>query len=336
MIEPPELVRVSADAPGYRRIRCGRGFRYVDPDGANVRDPAILARIRALAIPPAWERVWICMVPHGHLQATGYDSKGRKQYRYHEEWQVHRAADKFAHLARFARALPRLRQRVARDLAAHGLPRSKVLAALVRLLEATLVRVGNEEYARANRSFGLTTLRKRHVQLGSSVVQLRFRGKSGVEHRIQFRDRTLAGVLRRCMELPGAQVFRYRDAQGVVRRLTSTDVNDYLRDASGTQATAKDFRTWGATREATALCLAHPPCRNATEAKRCTKAIVDAVAGRLGNTPAVCRSAYIHPAVLTHFANAWCDGREPPGLPRVRGLDRTERVTLALIEARAD
>ncbi|GLS05946.1 DNA topoisomerase [Chitiniphilus shinanonensis] len=330
-----KLVRVGDDAPGYRRRRCGRGFVYHDPDGARLTDAATLARIRALAIPPAWGEVWICPDPRGHLQATGRDARGRKQYRYHDDWQLARAADKFQHLARFARALPRLRRRIERDLAQRGLPRDKVLAALARLLERTLIRVGNEEYVRANRSYGLTTLRKRHARVGSELVQLRFRGKSGVRHVLSLRDRTLAGVLRRCAALPGTRLFGYRDEHGTVRAVHAADLNDYLREAAGVSVSAKDFRTWGATRDATALCLDSAPCGSAAGSRRCLKTVVEQVAGRLGNTPTVCKASYVHPAVLAHFADALRGRRATPPPPRVPGLDRVERVALALIEGAA-
>ncbi|TJZ72948.1 DNA topoisomerase IB [Chitiniphilus eburneus] len=330
-----KLIRVEPDASGYTRRHCGRGFRYLDLDGKRLDDPDTLARIRTLAIPPAWRRVWICADPRGHLQATGYDARGRKQYRYHDDWHLARAADKFQHLARFTRALPRLRRRIASDLAQRGLPRDKVLAALARLLEETLIRVGNEEYARTNRSFGLTTLRKRHAQIGTEQVQLRFRGKSGVRHCICLRDRELAGVLRRCAALPGNRLFGYRDAQGAIRALTAADVNDYLREAAGVSISAKDFRTWGATRHATELCLASAPCTGAVSVRRCLKAVVEEVAGRLGNTPSVCKASYVHPAVLAHFADALRGTRTTPPPPRVVGLDRVERIALALIETAA-
>jgi DNA topoisomerase-1 len=236
---------VRDDRPGIRRVRRGERFRYVGPDGTVVRDEETLGRMRALAIPPAWRDVWICPQPNGHLQATGRDDRGRKQYRYHPRWRAVRDETKYDRVVAFGLSLPRLRARVEEDLARPGLPREKVLATVVRLLETTLIRVGNEEYARANGSFGLTTLRSRHVEVNGSTVQLAFRGKSGVRHRIDVRDARLARIVRRCRDLPGQLLFQYVDEAGETRGVDSADVNDYLRDAAGEEFTAKDFRTWG-------------------------------------------------------------------------------------------
>ena len=241
-------LRYASDAsPGLTRRRSGRGFSYRDPDGVAVRDPETLARIKALAIPPAWTDVWICRWPNGHLQASGRDARGRKQYRYHDRWHERRGTDKFDRMLAFAEALPGIRARCDEDLARRGLPREKVLAAVVRLLELTLIRVGNDEYARLNQSFGLTTLRDRHASVDGTAIQFRFRGKSGQTHEVGLRDRRLASLVRRCQELPGQELFQYVDEDGDVQDVASDDVNAYLREASGGDFTAKDFRTWAGT-----------------------------------------------------------------------------------------
>ncbi|HEX6868879.1 MAG TPA: hypothetical protein VF119_08730, partial [Candidatus Limnocylindrales bacterium] len=241
-------LRYSSDAkPGISRHRAGRGFTYRTADGATIRDRAVLRRIRALAVPPAWTDVWICADPAGHLQATGRDARGRKQYRYHARWRTGRDDAKFERLLEFARVLPRIRRQCERDLARRDLTREKVLAAVIRLLELTLIRVGNEEYARLNRSFGLTTMKSRHARVDGSAVVFRFSGKSGQRHEVGLRDRRLASVIRRCQELPGQDLFQYVDRDGDVHDIASDDVNAYLREISGTDVTAKDFRTWVGT-----------------------------------------------------------------------------------------
>jgi DNA topoisomerase-1 len=306
-------LRYASDSrPGWTRHRAGRGFSYRDTDGRPIRDPETRARIRALAIPPAWTDVWICPSPNGHLQASGRDARGRKQYRYHPDWQAHRGLDKFDRMLAFAAALPRIRRRCDRDLARRGLPREKVLAAVVRLLELTLIRVGNEEYARLNRSFGLTTLRDRHASVRGDAVRFRFRGKSGQQHEVGLRDRRLATVVRRCQELPGQELFQYVDADGSVQDVTSDDVNAYLREASGGDFTAKDFRTWEGTVLAyRALRALQPGTSN--DGRDGKKVVVEAIrdtADRLGNTPAVARRSYVHPAIL----EAYLDGAIPAAL----------------------
>ena len=295
---------VTDASPGIRRVRSGRGFRYVDPDGATVRDPVTLARIRALAIPPAWIDVWICRSANGHIQATGRDARGRKQYRYHQLWHETRDADKYARLIAFARVQPKIRRRVEKDLARQGIPREKVLALVVRLLELTLIRVGNDEYARLNSSFGLTTMRGRHVRVGGSAIRFRFRGKSGRQHEVGLRDRRLARVVRRCQELPGQELFGYLDEAGETRDVTSEDVNAYLREVSGLDITAKDFRTWVGTVLAYRALRALQPAESPTAAKRNVVEAIREIAGRLGNTAAVARKSYVHPAVL----EAYMDG----------------------------
>jgi DNA topoisomerase-1 len=263
-----------------------------------------LARIRSLAIPPAYRDVWICCKPHGHLQATGRDARGRKQYRYHCSWREHRDAAKFDHILEFGRRLPRIRRRVAQDLRKSGLPRERVLATVVRLLEFTLVRVGNEEYARTNGSFGLTTLRARHVNIRGDKLTFEFRGKSGIAHSVSVNDPSLARIVRRCTDIPGQELFQWIDEQGERHRIDSADVNGYLREAAGGPFTAKDFRTWFATVEALEA-LRKRPVEKAGEARKQVVATVAAVAKRLGNTPTICRKCYIHPEVLT----AYMDGR---------------------------
>lgn len=281
--------------PGIRRQRRGKAFGYRLPDGSPLRDKAEIDRIRRLAIPPAYTDVWICPWPDGHLQATGRDARGRKQYRYHAAWTAQRAADKFGRLAAFGRALPRIRRRVARDLAAPDavLGRALILATLVRLLDTTFLRVGNAEYARDNQSYGLTTLRNRHAGVQGDGVRLRFRGKHGVVHEVELHDRRLAQVIRRCKQLPGQPLFQYEEA-GQIHSIGSGDVNDYIAEAAGERFTAKDFRSWHGSVEAFKRVCASgedaPPPR--------LTSVVSGVAGLLGNTEAVCRKAYIHPRVL--------------------------------------
>lgn len=299
---PEGLSYCNDHLPGLRRRRAGKGFAYVDQaTGASVRDRAVLDRARALGIPPAWTDVWICADPRGHIQATGRDQKGRKQYRYHDDWSRHRSDGKFERMADFARALPKLRRRVEADLALRGPVRDKVLATTVRLLELTLIRVGNREYAKQNRSFGLTTLHKRHLEVDGSALRFAFRGKSGKEHEVRLRDRRLASVVRAIQDLPGQQVFKYRDASGMLVPVTSDDVNAYIRRAMGEQFSAKDFRTWAATVSAARALRDADPATSATDARRKIILCVKAVAGLLGNTPTVCRASYIHPRVLEMF-----------------------------------
>ncbi len=299
-------LRYSTDGtPGYRRRRSGRGFSYLDTHGNRITDPRTLARIRSLAIPPAWTDVWICPSPNGHLQATGRDARGRKQHRYHPRFREAREESKFERMLAFADALPRIREATERDLARSGLPREKVLAAVVRLLELTLIRVGNEEYARLNRSFGLTTLRDRHARIEGTRIRFRFRGKSGQTHEVGLRDRRLASVVRRCQELPGQELFQYVDDDGEVRDVSSDDVNEYIRAASGGDFTAKDFRTWAGTVLAYRALRALEPGASTRAARRNVVAAMRQTAERLGNTPAVARKSYVHPAVV----DAYLDGR---------------------------
>jgi DNA topoisomerase-1 len=300
-----------------------------------VRDAATLGRIRALVIPPAWTDVWICLDPQGHLQVTGRDARGRKQYRYHPRWRKVRDENKYERLIAFGYALPAIRERVERDLALNSLPRPKVLATVVQLMEKTLIRVGNPEYARDNQSHGLTTLRDSHVQLNGSQVKFKFRGKSGVEHDIALTDRRLASIVRRCRDLPGQDLFQYIDDEGVRRDVKSTDVNDYLREMTGEAFTSKDFRTWAGTVLAAEALRECGPCRTKKELQKAVVGVIDRVAERLGNTRAVCRKCYVHPAVLAafetgHLARAFGRragrGSRPPA-----GLGEAEVAVLRLL-----
>ena len=295
------LVYSTDDEPGIRRRRRGKRFDFVGPDGKVIRDPAVLERIRSLAIPPAWEEVWISARPRGHLQATGRDARGRKQHLYHARWREVRDADKFDRMAGFGSVLPRIRRRVTRDLRRAGLPKEKVVATIVRLLETTFIRVGNEEYAKQNNSFGLTTLRGRHVDVRGSTVRFLFKGKSGVEVSVGVTDRRVARVIKRCEEMPGQNLFQYIDAGGERRTVTSDDVNEYLREASGQDFTAKDFRTWAATVLAACALRDGAGFESESEAKRTVVEAIDGVARKLGHTRAVCRRSYVHPLVVDLF-----------------------------------
>ena len=300
-VQAAHLTYVSDLDPGIRRRKAGHGFDYLDPSGEPLRDEATLERIRKLAIPPAWTDVWICPSPRGHIQATGRDARRRKQYRYHARWREARDTHKYDRLIDFGRALPRLRARVEKDLALRGLPRDKVLAAVIRVMEITLIRVGNEEYAKANKSFGLTTLRDRHAKIAGGHARFEFRGKSGKARRTGFDDRRLARVVKACQDVPGQRLFQYYDDDGQHRAVESADVNAYLRDALGEDVSAKDFRTWAGTVAAARALAMAPECASAADARRHINTCVKAVAGVLGNTAAVCRKAYIHPAVIEAF-----------------------------------
>ena len=326
------------DGAGIRRRRAGRGFVYVGVDGVRVRDAETLDRITRLAIPPAWRHVWICPVAHGHIQASGRDARGRKQYRYHARWRAVRDDTKYARMAAFAAALPAVRRRVDADLKRPGLPREKVLAAVVRLLETTCIRVGNAEYARANGSFGLTTLRAHHVDVDGATLTFEFRGKGGREHRVGVNDRRLARVVVRCQELPGQELFQYVDTDGARRVVDSGDVNAYLREASGDDFTAKDFRTWtGTVLAAVALAAAGAP-RSKTHAKRTVVHAVGRVAVALGNTPAICRKSYVHPVVVDTYLEGQLPAtlrlREVTGAPGA-GLRPEERAVLDVISGKS-
>ena len=285
---------------GIKRRRVGTGFTYIGSNGKRVTDEATLARIRKLAIPPAYKDVWICHDAQGHIQATGIDARGRKQYRYHPRWREVRDAHKFERMAAFGKALPRIHRRVSRDLKLAGMPREKVLAALVSLLETTLIRVGNDEYAKQNQSYGLTTLRNRHVKLNGSTLHFRFRGKHGIEHEIALQDPRAAKVVRGCLDLPGQQLFGYVDDEGNVRDVGSSDVNAYLKEITNEEFTAKDFRTWHATTEALAALAGHG-FANAKEAQAKMKEVLQSISKTLGNTPAMCRKCYVNPVVIDAY-----------------------------------
>jgi DNA topoisomerase-1 len=297
-------LRYVTDAkPGIRRKRQGKGFRYIGPDSAPIRDHETLARIKSLVIPPAWTDVWICADPRGHLQATGRDAKGRKQSRYHPRWREVRDETKYERMVLFGAVLPAIRQQVENDLAAPGVTRRKVLATVVRLLETTFIRVGNTEYARENHSYGLTTMRNKHVEVNGSTIQFRFQGKRGIRHTINIHDRRIAKVIRRCLDLPGYELFQYVDSEGEIRSIDSADVNEYLHEISREEFTAKDFRTWAGTVLAFMALREMKEAASQTEAKKNIVQAIKNVAAQLGNTPAVCRKCYVHPAVLECYQN---------------------------------
>ena len=298
-----QLHYVSDALPGIRRQRAGEGFRYVAPDGTAVEAEKVLRRIRRLVIPPAWTDVWICADAMGHLQATGRDARGRKQYRYHPRWRTVRDAAKFDRLLEFGEALPRIRARTEKDLGRPGIPRAKVLAAVVRLLQQTRIRIGNEEYRKENGSFGLTTLRRRHADVDGSAIRFQFRGKSGRAHSVSLSDRRLARIIKRCQDLPGQELFQYLDEDGEPRRIESDDVNAYLREITGEDFSAKDFRTWAGTILAVRFLRECEPCTESQNGKKEIVRTIARVADALGNTPSVCKKCYVHPAVLAAYTS---------------------------------
>ncbi len=305
----------------------GTGWAFYDPLGNRIVDPAVRKRLKALAIPPAWTDVWICPDPGGHIQVTARDARGRKQYRYHPTYRAARDTSKFRRILEFSELLPTIRERVERDLDAPDLSRHQILATVVRLLDKTLIRVGNNEYARENQSFGLTTLRERHVQVEGSVMRFTFRGKSGVKHSVALTDRRLARIIQQCQDLPGQELFQYLDASGTRQTVSSGDVNGYLREITNRDVTAKDFRTWAGTMLAAQELRSVGPAPSRKEAERNIVRAVDVVAERLGNTRTVCRKYYVHPAVLT----AYLDGiTAPPAAPAEPRRTGRERVTAAL------
>ncbi|HWC91282.1 MAG TPA: hypothetical protein VG433_16550 [Pirellulales bacterium] len=329
----------SDDRPGIRRVQRRGQASYVDSHGRVVRDGHTLSRIRALVIPPAWTDVWISPHANGHLQATGRDARGRKQYRYHNRWREFRDAAKYAGLIAFAKSLPRIRRRVDRDLRRPGLSRAKVLAAVVRLLETSLIRIGNEEYARENHSFGLTTMQDRHAAIRGGKLHFHFRGKSGVVHEVDMTSPRLAQVVRRCQELPGQELFQYRDEHGRVRDIGSADVNGYLREAAGRDVSAKDFRTWAGTALAAKALEEFEEFDSQARAKRNVTRAIERVAARLGNTATVCRKCYVHPAVIDSYMDRTlldnlrrrAEGELRKGLSSLRP---EEAAVLALLERR--
>jgi DNA topoisomerase I len=297
MPAPPGLRYVCDSGPAIRRRRAGKGFLYLDANGRRVANAETLKRIRSLVIPPAWTDVWICAAADGHIQATGRDVKGRKQYKYHAEYREAREQSKYEHLFAFAEALPKIRATVAEHMSLRGLPRQKVLATVVHLLESTLIRVGNDEYARNNQSYGLTTLKSDHVAVEGSEVRFQFTGKSGKQWSLAMRDRRVARIIRACQELPGQDLLQYFNEEKALHAVSSGDVNAYLREITGADITAKDFRTWAGTMLMARHLAISEPFTSATQAKRVMSAAVKKVAAALGNTPAVCRKSYIHPAI---------------------------------------
>lgn len=337
--EAAGLVYVSDEDRGIRRERRGDAFEYYKANGDRLTDEATLERIRKLAIPPAYTDVWICPKANGHLQATGRDARGRKQYRYHPQFRELRESTKYEHMLEFARALPAIRARLAEHMALRGLPREKVLATVVHLLETTLIRVGNDDYARDNKSYGLTTLRNPHVKVEGSELRFQFKGKSGKMWRLQVKDRRIARIIRACQELPGQRLFQYQDEAGEVREVTSADVNAYLREITGADITAKDFRTWAGTVLAALALQGFEAFDTQAAQKKNLKAAIEKVAARLGNTPTICRKCYVHPEVL----GAYVEGKlllEVKGKveEELRGdlasLKPEEAAVLAMLEAR--
>jgi DNA topoisomerase-1 len=320
--------------PGIRRVKNGKGFRYLRPDGTPVRDRKVLDRIRALVIPPAWTEVWISPDPLGHLQATGRDARRRKQYRYHARWRRVRDDTKYGRMLEFGRALPTIRRRIDADLGRNGLERRKVLAAIVKLLQQTLIRVGNDEYARDNQSFGLTTMRDRHVKVNGSSIAFVFRGKSGIKHEFEFNDRKLAQIVKRCRDLPGQELFQYRDPHGKVVDIGSGDVNDYLKEISGEDFTSKDFRTWCGTVHALELLRKCEAAASEAKAKKVISQCIEKVAQQLGNTKAVCRKSYVHPAVIDAYLDGSITRRAGRGMRAVGKLTQAETAVLALLRRR--
>jgi DNA topoisomerase-1 len=334
-------LRYVTDArPGIMRRRRGRGFQYVGPDGTQIRDEGTLRRIKSLAIPPAWKNVWICPVANGHLQATGRDARGRKQSRYHPRWREVRDETKYERMKLFASALPKIRERVEHDLALTGLPREKVLATIVRLLETTFIRIGNEEYAKENQSYGLTTLRNKHVDVEGSKVHFKFKGKSGKLHAIDLNDRQLARIVKKCQDMPGYELFQYLDEEGNRRSVDASDVNEYLRAITDDDFTAKDFRTWAGTVLACTLLRQFEEFETQTQAKKNVVEAIKTVAERLGNTPSVCRKCYVHPQVIeSYMSGGMVKAFESEVIKEVEksphALQREELDLLYLLEKKA-
>ncbi len=337
--EEAGLRYVSDDKPGYTRKKKGKKIEFFDTSGKKITDENRLLRIRRLAIPPAYEDVWICPTANGHLQATGIDARGRKQYRYHEKWREAREETKYDRMVIFGAALPKIRKRVAADLERRGLPKEKVLAAIVAIMERTFIRVGNEEYARENKSYGLTTMRNNHVQVSGTKVRFKFRGKSGVMHEVDMADRRLSRIVKKVQDLPGQEVFAYVDGDDQVHDIKSQDVNEYLQEVTGEDFTAKDFRTWAGTVLAAVALNAVGPAETKTAAKANVKNAVGAVAKILGNTPAVCRKCYVHPDVLeTYMSGEMIDGLRrktekalEKNLPDLRSV---EAAVMSFLQAR--
>lgn len=337
--ESAGLVYVSDEEPGIRRRRSGKGFAYKGPDGKALRDEGALKRIKKLAIPPAWTDVWICPDANGHIQATGRDDRDRKQYRYHPRWREVRDGTKFEHVLEFARGLPEIRERIAKDMSRRGLPREKVLATVVHLLENTLIRVGNADYAKQNKSYGLTTLRDRHVDIEGGQLRFEFKGKSGKTWRLSHKDRRIARIVKACQDVPGQHLFQYFDEDGQRQPVTSADVNSYLKEITGRDVTAKDFRTWAGTVLAAMALTEFEAFDSEAKAKKNVRAAIERVAARLGNTPTICRKCYVHPEVLTSYLDgALLDGVRQEIEEELRddlgGLKPEEAAVLALLQRR--
>jgi DNA topoisomerase-1 len=339
--EDAGLRYVSDDQPGFSRKRKGGDFEYFDAEGKRIRDESRLLRIRRLAIPPAYKDVWICPSANGHIQATGRDARGRKQYRYHERWREARDENKYDRMLVFGKALPKIRRRANKDLALRGLPRNKVLATVVQLLERTFIRVGNEEYAKENKSYGLTTMRNHHVDVVGEKLKFSFKGKSGVKHEVDLTDRRLARIMRQLQDLPGQEIFQYVNGDGEKRTISSQDVNDYLREVTREEFTAKDFRTWAGTVLAAMALNAQEAFKNKTQANKNIKDAIAAVSKILGNTPAICRKCYVHPAVL----ESYLDGRMIEGLKqkteealtrKLGDLRSEEAAVMSFLQARLE
>ncbi|MEY2519377.1 MAG: topoisomerase [Verrucomicrobiota bacterium] len=336
--EDAGLRYMSDDQPGFTRKRKGGDFEYFDTEGKRIRDETRLLRIRRLAIPPAYKDVWICPSANGHIQATGRDARGRKQYRYHERWREARDENKYDRMLVFGKALPKIRRRVNKDLALRGLPRNKVLATVVQLLERTFIRVGNEEYAKENKSYGLTTMRNHHVDVTGEKLKFSFKGKSGVKHEVDVSDRRLAKIIRQLQDLPGQEIFKYMNGDGEKRTISSQDVNDYLREITGEEFTAKDFRTWAGTVLAAMALNAQEAFKNKTQANKNIKDAIAAVSKILGNTPTVCRKCYVHPAVLeTYLKDGTIEGLKQKTKEalskKVRTMRSEEAAVMSFLEA---
>ncbi|MDQ6621928.1 MAG: DNA topoisomerase IB [Verrucomicrobiota bacterium] len=337
--EEAGLRYVSDEQPGYTRKKKGDDFEFFDTKGEPITDETRVLRIRRLAIPPAWTDVWICPSSNGHLQATGRDARKRKQYRYHEKWREARDETKYDRMVTFGAALPKIRKRIEEDLALPGLPKNKVLATIVSIIERTFIRIGNEEYARENKSYGLTTMRNKHVQVKGTKLRFNFRGKSGVQHQLEVADRRLARIVKKVQELPGQDLFGYLDDGGEVRNVSSQDVNDYLQEITGEDFTAKDFRTWAGTVLAAVALNALDPSENKTAAKKNVKDAISAVAKILGNTPTVCRKCYVHPAVLeTYLSGEMIEGlrrkTEQALVKNLPDLRSVEAAVMTFLQAR--
>jgi DNA topoisomerase-1 len=337
--ESAGLTYVSDEEPGIRRRKAGKGFSYARPGGETVKDAATLKRIRSLAIPPAWTDVWICAKANGHIQATGRDAKGRKQYRYHPRFREVRESTKYEHMLEFARSLPAIRQTIADHMALRGLPREKVLATIVNLLETTLIRVGNQDYAKQNKSYGLTTLRDRHVAVNGSELRFNFKGKSGKTWKLKVKDRRVAKIIKAMQDLPGQDLFQYLDEGGEPQSVTSADVNAYLREITGRDITAKDFRTWSGTVLAAWALKEFESFDTQARAKKNIRAAIEQVAARLGNTPTICRKCYVHPELISCYVEGSLlleikDEIEAELRQDLPGLRPEEAAVLSLLEAR--